>query len=60
MTLDDLEAERDLLAIKTQKHLTSVGAHPETPVYGLSEDPEMAIFKGVLEERIPCKTTDSI
>ncbi|RDW84778.1 hypothetical protein BP6252_02368 [Coleophoma cylindrospora] len=37
----------------TEKHLTSVGAHPETPVYGLPEDPKTAIFKGVLEERIP-------
>ncbi|WVQ84744.1 hypothetical protein IAT38_006901 [Cryptococcus sp. DSM 104549] len=36
----------------TTKHLTSVGAHPDTPVYGLPEDPETAIFRGVLDERI--------
>lgn len=36
----------------TKKHLTSVGAHPDTPVYGLPEGEE-AIFKGVLDERIP-------
>lgn len=39
--------------VQTTKHLTSVGAHPETPVYGLPED-DQAVFKGVLEERIPC------
>ncbi|RSH95303.1 hypothetical protein EHS25_000390 [Saitozyma podzolica] len=37
----------------TEKHLTSVGAHPETPIYGLSEDPNTGIFHGVLAERIP-------
>ncbi|WWC61537.1 uncharacterized protein I303_104121 [Kwoniella dejecticola CBS 10117] len=39
----------------TIKHLTSVGAHPETPVYGLPEDtdPEKGVFKAVLESRIP-------
>ncbi|OWZ51998.1 hypothetical protein C356_02072 [Cryptococcus neoformans c45] len=37
----------------TVKHLISVGAHPETPVYGLPEDPKTAIFRGVLDERIP-------
>ncbi|OCF32494.1 hypothetical protein I316_05922 [Kwoniella heveanensis BCC8398] len=39
----------------TVKHLTSVNAHPETPVYGLPEDtdPEKGIFKAVLESRIP-------
>lgn len=40
--------------LQTVKHLTSVGAHPETPVYGLPEDPKTAIFRGVLDERIPC------
>lgn len=40
---------------KTTKHLTSVGAHPDTPVYGLPEH-DKAIFKGVLEETIPCKS----
>ncbi|WWD15587.1 hypothetical protein CI109_100009 [Kwoniella shandongensis] len=39
----------------TTKHLTSVGAHPDTPVYGLPEDddPSKAIFKAVLAEVIP-------
>ncbi|OXG29544.1 hypothetical protein C367_01989 [Cryptococcus neoformans Ze90-1] len=37
----------------TVKHLISVGAHPETPVYGLPEDTKTAIFRGVLDERIP-------
>ncbi|WVW83560.1 hypothetical protein I302_105581 [Kwoniella bestiolae CBS 10118] len=39
----------------TEKHLTSVGAHPETPVYGLPEDtdPKKGVFKAVLESRIP-------
>ncbi|ORY24760.1 hypothetical protein BCR39DRAFT_545807 [Naematelia encephala] len=39
----------------TVKHLTSVGGHPDTPVYGLpeSDDPKEAIFKGVLAETIP-------
>lgn len=40
--------------LQTVKHLISVGAHPETPVYGLPEDPKTAIFRGVLDERIPC------
>ncbi|KAK8870119.1 hypothetical protein IAR55_000689 [Kwoniella newhampshirensis] len=39
----------------TVKHLTSVGAHPDTPVYGLpeDEDPKTAVFRGVLDEKIP-------
>ncbi|WWD02654.1 hypothetical protein V865_000694 [Kwoniella europaea PYCC6329] len=39
----------------TVKHLISVGAHPDTPVYGLPEDPDpkKGVFKAVLESRIP-------
>ncbi|WWC89609.1 uncharacterized protein L201_004534 [Kwoniella dendrophila CBS 6074] len=39
----------------TEQHLISVGAHPETPVYGLPEstDPKQGVFKAVLESRIP-------
>ncbi|KAL7421328.1 hypothetical protein Q5752_004213 [Cryptotrichosporon argae] len=39
----------------TEKHLTSVGAHADTPITGLPEttDPAQGIFKAVLECRIP-------
>lgn len=40
---------------QTTKHLTSVGAHPDTPVYGLPEH-DKAVFKGLIEDRIPCKS----
>lgn len=46
--------EADSNVQQTPKHLTSVGAHPETPVYGVPEHPE-AIFKSVLQERITCE-----
>ncbi|EIW65832.1 hypothetical protein M231_04889 [Tremella mesenterica] len=39
----------------TKKHFISVGADPETPYFGLSEseDPKEAVFKAVLECRVP-------
>ncbi|KAL1410492.1 hypothetical protein Q8F55_004505 [Vanrija albida] len=39
----------------TERHLKSVGAHPATPIVGLPEssNPADAIFKAVLDEKIP-------